>query len=252
MNSPFDPGVRTRPLSDRAQRIALAAADPSMDAWIGLVVTRDLAEVQHERFLSSAERSQAAAYAFARRRESFVLGRLAAKLALGAYLAEPDWSRIELRRGVLGQPLANHSGPWRAEVSLSHTDGLAAAIAFPRELSAGIDVEIVDAARADTVRNELRFHPAEEQWLHAAALETRSAHVMLWTVREALGKALRCGLGCPLELLAASEIRPLPGGAWESRYSNFPQYRCLSWIDTARILSLALGCGPQTPPLPRG
>jgi 4'-phosphopantetheinyl transferase len=243
MNSPFDPGVCVRPLRDRAQRIELATGDPPFTAWIGLVETRDLAAVPQEVFLSGAERSQAAAYSFARRRESFLLGRLAAKVALGAYLAEPDWTRIELSRGVLGEPLANHSGLQRVEVSLSHTDGLAAAVAFPREIRAGIDVEIVDADRADTVRNELRFHPAEEAWLHAAAVETRSAYVMLWTVREALGKALRCGLGCPLELLAASAITPVAGGAWESRYQNFPQYRCLSWIDTVRILSLAVGQG---------
>ncbi len=243
MRSPFDSATLARPLRERAQRIELAASAGALTAWIGLVEPRDLAEAPLERFLSGAERSQAAAYTFARRRQSFLLGRLAAKVALGACLGEPDWSRIELSRGVLGDPLANHAGEQRAEVSLSHTDGLAAAVAFPQEIRAGIDVEIVDAARADTARSELRFHPAEEAWLSTAAIVSPSAYVMLWTVREALGKALHCGLGCPLELLAASALTPVAGGAWESRYQNFPQYRCLSWIDGDRILSLALAQG---------
>ncbi len=243
MHSPFDPDILRRPIRERAQRIELVTGGRSFTIWIGLVETRDLATVPHEGFLSGAERSQAASYAFARRRESYALGRLAAKVALGAYLAEPDWTRIELSRGALGEPLANHAGVQRVEVSLSHTDGLAAAVGFPREIRAGVDVEVVDAARADTVRSELRFHAAEETWLSGVAVETQSAYVMLWTVREALGKALRCGLGCPPELLAASAITPAAGGAWETRYQNFPQYRCLSWIDGVRILSLALGYG---------
>ena len=243
MNPPFDPGVSARPLRERAQRIELIADHPAFDAWLALVETRDLAGLPPEVWLSDPERAQASAYSFARRRESYVLGRLAAKLALGASLSEPDWTRIDVGRGLLGQPLANHPGPRRVEVSLSHTDGLAAAIAFPREVSAGIDVEIVDADRADTVRKELRFHAAEEQWLRSGLVEARSAGVMLWTLREALGKALRCGLNCPLELLAASEIKLLQDGAWESRYQNFAQYRCLSWVDNARVLSLAVARG---------
>ena len=236
----FETFIPPGPADGAARRLTLVHAEQPSSAWTAHASNAGLALRAPESFLSSSELGQAASFRFAARRETFLLGRLAAKAALGAYLAEPDWTRIELTRGVFGQPLVNYAGNHGAEVSLSHSGGLAVALAFPREQPMAVDVETVDESRAATVRSELKLLPEECQWAQSAVVNERAACVLLWTVREALGKTLRCGLTCPLELLAVNEIKPLADGLWESGYRNFSQYRCLSWVRADLVVSVTL------------
>jgi len=228
------------PVVARARRLVLAHPEGSWPAYIVGTESADLTGLMPASYLHPSELAQAAAFRFAARRQIFLLGRLAAKAALGSYLVESDWTRVELTHGIFGQPLVNYAASHDAEVSLSHSSGFAAAVAFPRECPVAVDVETVDSDRAATVKNELKFLLEEQQWIHSAAVEERAAYVLLWTVREALGKVLRCGITCPLELLAVDKIQRLADGVWESDYRNFRQYKCWSWIRSGRVLSIAL------------
>lgn len=222
------------------RRLTLSHPKHTGVAFVAQARTTDLVSRAPESYLSDRELVRAASFRFAPARENFLVGRLAAKSALGAYLAEPDWRRIELVRGVFGQPVVNHAGACGVEVSLSHSAGLAVAMAFPREHPVGVDLQRVDESSAATVRNELKLLPAERSWAQSGAVEETAALVLLWTVRESLGKALRCGLTCPLELLGAGEIRAAGEGVWESRYLSFSEFRCLSWVRAEFVLSIAL------------
>ena len=61
----------------------------------------------------------------------------------------------------------------------------------------------------------------------------------LWCLKEALSKALRCGLTVPLELLAVGSVEPHPIVLWAG-FANFAQYRGLSLVagDLAAALVL--------------
>src|SRR6185295_15055815 len=59
-------------------------------------------------FLGEDEKLQVAGFQFPAKKESFLLGRFAAKCALGAMLAEPDLRQIAIRAGIYGQPLIEH------------------------------------------------------------------------------------------------------------------------------------------------
>jgi len=192
-----------------------------------------------EEFLSAGEQLQSAGFKFAAKQESFRLGRLAAKRALGALIDEPDLRKIELRAGVYGQPLVEHPRAGSADVSVSHSQGLAVALAFPAAYPMGIDLETVAAGSAATILGELQASPAEFTWLVASGLDDATACVVLWTAREALGKALKIGINSPLGILALAEIQPAGEGKWTGRYLNFPQCRCLVRAEGGRVLSLA-------------
>ena len=56
--------------------------------------------VPADEFLSEGEKEQAEDFRFAGKRQGFLLGRLAAKRALGALLEEPDLRQIGIRAGV--------------------------------------------------------------------------------------------------------------------------------------------------------
>ena len=193
-----------------------------------------------EEFLSADEQLQYAGLKFAAKQESFRLGRLAAKQALGALFAEPDLRRIEIRAGIYGQPIVEHPRAAPADVTVSHSHGLAVALAFPAAYPMGIDLETVAAGSAATILGELQASPAELTWLVSSGVDQATACFVLWTAREALGKALKIGINSPLGVLALAEIQDAGENQWAGRYANFPQCRCLAYAQGGRVLSLAL------------
>ena len=193
-----------------------------------------------EEFLSEDEKLQCAGFKFAAKQESFLLGRLAAKRALGALLAETDLRNIEIRAGIHGQPLVEHPRAGAAEVSVSHSHGLAVALAYPAGYPMGIDLETVSAGSAGTILGELQASPAELTWLVSSGVDDATACFVLWTAREALGKALKIGVNSPLGVLALAEIQNTGDRKWAGRYLNFPRCRCLAQAQGDRVLSLAL------------
>jgi phosphopantetheinyl transferase len=193
-----------------------------------------------DEFLSANEAGQGAGFQFPAKKQGFLLGRLAAKRALGALLAEPDLRQIEIRAGIYGQPLVQHPRAGSAEVSVSHSHGLAVALAFPAGYPMGIDLETISAVSAEVVLGEIGASPPELAWLATGGVDPAMACGVLWTAREALGKSFRLGLNSPLGILALSEIRPEGEGSWACRYVNFPRCQCLSQVKDGRVLSLAM------------
>jgi 4'-phosphopantetheinyl transferase len=191
-------------------------------------------------FLDEKEHEHLKGFKFPAKREGFLLGRLAAKRALGALLAEEDLRRIDIHAGVYGQPLVRHPRAGGVNVTVSHSHGLAVALAFPREYPMGIDLETVSAVSAATIIGEMEASPAEFTWLATGGEDEETACCVLWTAREALGKALKIGLNSPLGILALSGIRNLGAGNWLGRYQKFPRCQCLSQVKNGRVLSLAL------------
>ena len=201
--------------------------------------------VMPQEFLSESEKMQLGSFQFAAKRESFLLGRLAAKRALGALLPESDLRRIEIRSGIYGQPLVHHPAAGAADVSVSHSHGLAVALAFPAAYPMGIDLETVSAVSAQAILGELQASGAEHAWLAAAGVDQGTACAVLWTAREALGKALKIGLNSPLGVLSLGQIAAnseVSGseGSWVGHYLNFPRFQCLSQARGGRVLSLAM------------
>jgi phosphopantetheinyl transferase len=206
------------------QRICFAAADA----------------IAQDEFLSPSEAVQVAGFQFSPKKQGFLVGRLAAKRALGALLEEPDLRRIEIHAGIYGQPLVQHPRAGSAEVSVSHSHGLAVALAFRAECPMGIDLETISAVSAEVVLREIEASPPELAWLATGGVDPATACCVLWTAREALGKSFRLGLNSPLGILALSEIRPQGEASWTCRYVNFPRCQCLSQSKDGRVLSLAM------------
>lgn len=193
-----------------------------------------------EEFLSESEKKQSADFKFAAKREGFLLGRLAAKRALAELLAEPDLRQIEIRAGVYGQPLVQHPRAADAEVTVSHSHGLAVALAYPAEYPMGIDLETVSAVATQVVIGELEASPPELTWLATGGVDAATACCALWTAREALGKSLKIGLNSPLGMLSLTGIQAAGEGSYAGRYLNFPRCQWLSWVAGGRVLSLAM------------
>jgi len=253
-----------RPLGSRPIELTLPGlVEP---VWFASAGSADLTELTADSFLTSIESTRASAFKFGQPRENFTLGRLAGKLALTAWLdagqplgashpltpaLSPDGSEgeelvrrlclFEIGNGERGEPLVRAGdckSPARG-VSLSHVNGLGVAVAFSTGQQVGVDLELVDAKRAETVRKGVPLSAEEEAWLKISSLPEATALLLLWTARESLGKALGCGLACKWETLALQEIGMVSEGVYSGHFLHHPQFRCWSWVGPKAVMSLA-------------
>jgi phosphopantetheinyl transferase len=146
-----------------------------------------------------------------KRRREWLLGRMAVKDAIRIHLLATGGVRlppsdIVIGADTWGAPVAG--GAYLAtreasiSVSLSHTDGIAMALAAEPPCGAGIDVERLGRRRGDYA--EAAFTPTELALIDAAGPAHRAERALrLWCSKEAVAKALGRGLmGNPLNLEA--------------------------------------------------
>lgn len=241
------------------QTIALQADGQAAQAFFAVVTHAELqrALAAPDLWLNEAELAHWNTLRVENKRHSALQGRIAAKRALGAALGEVDLRKIEIVRGTFGQPLVRHARGAGIEVTLSHSHGIAVALAYPDALPMGIDLEQVSPASVPTVLNEMQLSDAERAWLRQQngvppALDQASACGLLWSAREALGKSLKTGLNSPLGIFALAYIESLGAPAareagaqqatqaWIAQYVHFPRSHCLLQATGARVLALAL------------
>jgi 4'-phosphopantetheinyl transferase len=191
-------------------------------------------------FLGTEERSYLEHLEAPRRRESYLMGRYAAKVCVAGFLGFEQLAEIAIQRGVFEQPVVCCPVPDAPDVTLSHSDEIAVALAFPRGHPMGIDIERIDLGRAATMRSQAGS--SELAWIESGGgAEVQAARSAAgWTAKEALSKALRCGLMTPLETLSVKEIRAETEQDWEEIFENFAQYKALSSIREGFALSIVL------------
>lgn len=261
----------SQPLAERALELLLPGL--AVPVWFASARVEDLNLLPPEQFLSEAECARASQFKFSQPRENFALGRLAGKLALRAgssrreeapigrrEMEPPDvgcYLRVvEIGNGERGEPVVcvgdlptppsfattATDGDCKSPalgVSLSHVNGLGVAVGFPTNARVGLDLERVDPKRAETVRRGVPLSAEEEGWLKETALPEATALLFLWTAREALGKALGCGLACKWESLALRAIANEEAGQVGGRYAHHPQFRCVCWVTADVVLAVA-------------
>lgn len=172
------------------------------------------------------------------RRVSFLLGRYAAKLALRVHLGSPKLSEIDIVPGVFKNPVVCFPMEYPWQVSITHMDTMAGAIAFPMVHPMGLDVEKIDAARTSVMASQCR--EAEIREVEKTGLKLDAACALLWTAKEAVSKALGTGLMCPFELLEVQSIARMGPGQYQGSFRALAQYGFRSWIQGRRVLSIAL------------
>ncbi|MBV8278276.1 MAG: 4'-phosphopantetheinyl transferase superfamily protein [Verrucomicrobia bacterium] len=175
---------------------------------------------------------------FARRQASYLLGRYAAKVALSAVLAEPDLRAIEIERGVFEQPVVrcSRSGGW--EVTISHTEDVGVALAYPAGHPMGIDLEHIEPGQYETILSQLSER--EIGWLNLRSAERLQFASALWAAKESLSKVLRTGLMANIRAYDLAEFNLIDARVWEGFFENFAQYKARVWMGSKHVLSITL------------
>ncbi|MBL1257773.1 4'-phosphopantetheinyl transferase superfamily protein [Methylocystis sp. Sn-Cys] len=177
------------------------------------VTAKSLADEKRRRaVLSPQEAETYNALRFEKRRREWLAGRLAAKLALRRRLrasggTAPPLARIGVsnRDGASGPPVS----PIAGVVSISHSHGLAAAVAGPAPV--GVDIERLRPFSASL--RTVFLNDAERAWLGRAEAEQPELPTLGWAFKEAFCKARLIGIQ-----------DGLPGPEWRG------------WDDNGRLL----------------
>jgi 4'-phosphopantetheinyl transferase len=211
-----------------------------VDTVFGFVFTRDYPAIlgRLDEFLAPAEAAYFAGFRFLRRQQSFLLGRYAAKLALQRLLKAADPKAIEIGRGVFEQPLISYLSARAPEITISHCDEIAVALAFPSGHPMGVDIEQIDPDRLVTIRSQMS--PLEREWARSGGADELAFSTLIWTAKEALSKALTCGLMSPMEIFNLAEFYPLGQRVWGGLFQNFGQYKFIGWISRTVAMSVVL------------
>ena len=206
-----------------------------------VVVFNDPADTWLEAVTALLGKTEAAYFStlrFVRRQRSYLLGRYAGKSALSAVLSEPDLRAIEIERGVFEQPVVRcgRNGGW--EVTISHTEDLAVALAYPAGHPMGIDLEEVGPGQHETILSQLSER--EMGWLNLHPTERFPFASALWAAKESLSKVLRTGLMANIRVYDLAEFNLIDPREWEGIFENFGQYKARVWMGSKHVLSIAL------------
>lgn len=137
-----------------------------------------------EAALDAVEREALAGYSFEKRRRDWVLGRLAAKLAV-ADASGLGPAEIGIRSEKSGHPYAV-GAPTGWDLSLTHGHGYAGALCAPGPV--GVDLELLRAVPPNGWRFFLT--PGERDWLGGEPLG-KHGEIIAWALKEAAYKAVQ-------------------------------------------------------------
>ncbi|MCP3773851.1 4'-phosphopantetheinyl transferase superfamily protein [Paenibacillus sp. MZ04-78.2] len=162
------------------------------------------------------------------RKHSFMLGRYCAKQAISAYtrMAEPQLGQLWVQQGVFQQPVIMLPRTEPLQITITHCDHIAAAIAFPEAHPVGIDLEKIDGANVSAI--ESRMTANEKQMIADTSLDYEAALTMLWTSKESLSKILKTGLMTPLSVYEIDHM-DIKQDCMVTSYTNFAQYSSVSF-----------------------
>jgi len=148
--------------------------------------------------LSEEERHRAARFFFEKDRDRYVVTRGVLRTLLGHYLSiAPEAIRFVYNR--FGKPsLDNRQNDRQITFNVSHSHHFSL-LAFGTAVELGVDLEYL---RGDRVEESAKavFSQAELDWfLRLPAADRERAFLRLWTHKEAIVKAIGCGLSVPLQ-----------------------------------------------------
>lgn len=172
------------------------------------------------------------------RRQSFLAGRRAAKSALGLLAPGVPGRNVSVLPGLLQQPVVCVPGRSNLQVTLAHAGTAAIAIAYPEACPMGVDLERAAPEQQSALSEQTT---PRERALAQTVLpyDEHQRLLLLWCLKEALSKALRCGLTVPFGLLELASLAPLPGGV-RARFENFSQYEGIAFCAAPFCLALVM------------
>lgn len=174
---------------------------------------------------------------FEKRKRSYLIGRYAAKQAIGAFVQEKNLRSILVEQGVFNQPIVRCGVEHNIQVSITHCDELGAAIAFSEAHPMGIDLQEINANRRDLMESQAT--EGEKKIMTMLSRPYDMFLTLLWTAKEALSKVLRTGMMTPFTIFEMSTVE-IQDDFYVGNFLNFAQYKTISFEIGHHVCSLVV------------
>lgn len=190
-------------------------------------------KTEQNKFLHPKEKEHYTTLRFPKRQQSYLIGRYCAKQAIGHYLSAPHVNQFNIENGIFQHPVVQCTSAQNIQISISHAGDFGAAIAFSESCPMGIDIEIIGKNT-----EILSYLTSEEQQLvNKLPISEDIQFILLWSIKEALSKVLKCGLMVPFELLEILSITQQEN-SMISYFKNFHQYQAFSFLFADKVCSI--------------
>ena len=99
---------------------------------------------------------------------------------------------IHIEAGVYDFPVTHIPIEDKCQVSISHCDSPCCTITFPKTHPMGIDIEKVNESNIEFLSSHIT--EKDRRIISELNIADEEAYTLIWTVKDALSKVLRCGL----------------------------------------------------------
>ncbi len=173
-----------------------------------------------------------------RRKKSYLLGRISAKVAISEILVvKVPLSSILIQSGIFQFPVVKNIQNQNIQISISHCDTYGITLAFPEEHPLGIDIEKINEDKIDIMKDYLCVE--EFQKITTCSLSMTIGSTLIWTVKEGLSKILKTGLTVDFKILEIDSLTK-KGDVYISYFKYFGQYKAISYHIGDYICSIVL------------
>lgn len=175
---------------------------------------------------------------FIKRKQSYLLGRIAAKRSISTLLGlEEKIKDISIQFGVFEQPIVKSPSHQNIQVSISHSHNYGVALAFPEEHPMAIDIEIIEDKTVEIMSefiSTLELRKIESYFSNLSVGAT-----LVWSIKETLSKVLKTGLTTDFRIFEIESLEK-KGMLYLSKFKFFTQYEVVSLIRGSFALSMVL------------
>ena len=224
------------------QRIALKIQHGERKIPVSLAIVQATSTIDPQActVLHPAEIQRASALTATLRRQSYLLGRLAAKTALADIHPANSPETYTITAGHLGQPLIDLPGANQTRISIAHTSQYGAALAYPAHTPMGLDIEELREKVGPNKHGEIayeQYNQNEKQQIAQSSLNPDQGALLLWCMKESLAKTLGCGLAVDFAIYALDQLRELDG-IWQGSFQHFHALHAQAFFTDALCVAI--------------
>lgn len=167
---------------------------------------------------------------------SFLTGRYAGKCAASQLTGNYNLKEYMIEKGILNQPVFCCEEYKDLQVTISHCNEYAVAIAFSQKLLLGVDIEEISLHKCELIEHALLEQYKEQ--MEISCEDRMSELIFIWSAQEAVSKCIKTGLTIPGYFFQLQKIEEKQG-IFYGQYLHFRQFQSIAVRFKNYILTIA-------------
>ncbi|GHU15327.1 hypothetical protein FACS189449_12880 [Alphaproteobacteria bacterium] len=195
------------------------------------VSTNNLQEIAEEIF-DNEDLATFNKYEFPKKRMSYVLGRLSAKMAANALIQKDSIRSIKISNAIPGNPILLNEN---YDLAMAHSGELGVSICHSRDIIVALDIEHIDNFRY-RLSLDLDFFKTNGAFFD----DTECGKCTLWTILESASKYMKIGISADFSIFDVSSSKSIDNKYVITELKHFPSILVISFAFKRVVLSICV------------